>query len=210
MRDIQDIMRRGPVIPVVVLADAERAVDLARALVDGGVDVIEITRRTPAAPAALAAIKKAVPEICLGMGTVWLPEHVREAVDLGAEFIVSPGINDAVGDACIEADVAYLPGAQTVSEIAHHARRGMSATKLFPAGVIGGAPAIKAFSDVFPDLSFCPTGGVSADNAADYLSLPQVTCVGGSWLTPADAIEAGDWDTIRERAAQAARLGQNP
>src|SRR5699024_8236194 len=145
--------------------------------------VIEIVWRTPAALAALRAVKAAVPELCVGMGTVWTPQQAREAIEAGAEFIVSPGIADAVGDICREQTVPHLPGAQTVSELAHLVERGYTASKLFPADVLGGAKAIKAFSAVFPQLQFCPTGGVSEQTAGDYLALPSVTCVGGSWLT---------------------------
>lgn len=207
MVDIVSIMRRSPVIPVVTVDDVDTAVAIAAELQAGGLDVIEITRRTPVAAEALHAIKAALPQLCVGMGTIWDPAHVRQAVDAGAEFIVSPGIADAVGETCRELGLPYLPGAQTVSEIAHLARQGFAAAKLFPAQVIGGPAAIKAYSDVFPNMLFCPTGGVREDNAADYLALPSVACVGGTWLTRAATTADADMSAVRAAAGRAAQLG---
>lgn len=201
-----EVFAIAPVIPVVVVPDAEAGVAIARALAAGGIRVIEVTLRTEAGIDAIKAIAGEVDRICVGAGTVWSAAQADAAIDAGAQFLVSPGITDEVMGVARGRDVAYLPGAQTVSEIAHLDRQGATATKLFPASVAGGPAAIKAFSSVFPELVFCPTGGIKEDTVADYLALDAVPCVGGSWLTPADAIAAGDWQTITDRAAAAIRL----
>lgn len=206
MVDIITVMKRSPVIPVMTVDDVETAVAMATSLQDGGLGVIEITNRTPVAVEALRAVKTALPDLYVGMGTVWEAEDVHEAVDAGAEFIVSPGIADAVGEACLALDVAYLPGAQTVSEIAHLARNGFTAAKLFPAGTIGGPSAVKAYAAVFPHMLFCPTGGVQEQTAADYLALPSVPCVGGTWLTRHIASVDDDMVSVRNAAQLAAQM----
>lgn len=203
MADTLAIMNISPVIPVVTIQSVEQAVAMARDFHAAGLNIIEITRRTPAGLDALRAIAESVPQMCLGLGTVWTEAQAREAIDAGAQFIVSPGITDEVGAVCREADLAYLPGAQTASEIAHLLRQGWTEIKLFPASVAGGPGAIKAFSAVFPEVSFCPTGGVSESNAGDYLALPNVACVGGSWLTKPGA----NGDSIQTIAERAVRLG---
>ena len=156
----RQVMAIAPVIPVVVVSDAASAVEIARALVAGGIRVIEVTLRTEAGLAAIEAIAQQVDDICVGAGTVWTAAQAAQAIDAGAEFMVSPGIADEVNAVAQARDIAYLPGAQTVSEIAHLKRQGVTATKLFPASVVGGPAAIKAFASVFPDLVFCPTGGI--------------------------------------------------
>ncbi|GAB3684571.1 bifunctional 4-hydroxy-2-oxoglutarate aldolase/2-dehydro-3-deoxy-phosphogluconate aldolase [Salinisphaera aquimarina] len=205
--EVRDVMAISPVIPVVVTPSAEAGVEIARALLAGGVGVIEVTLRTAAGLEAIRAIRREVPDICVGAGTVWTAEDARKASDAGSAFIVSPGITDAVGDRCVELDLAYLPGAQTISEIAHHQRRGLDAVKLFPASIIGGPKAIKAYSSVFPAMQFCPTGGISANTATDYLALDCIPCVGGSWLVDATAVANGNWQDIADKAAAAATLG---
>ncbi|MES1926720.1 bifunctional 4-hydroxy-2-oxoglutarate aldolase/2-dehydro-3-deoxy-phosphogluconate aldolase [Salinisphaera sp. T31B1] len=204
---VREVMAISPVIPVVVTPTAEAGVEIARALLAGGIGVIEVTLRTAAGLDAIRAIGEHVPDICVGAGTVWTAAEAQNASDAGAAFIVSPGISDAVGDRCAELDLAYLPGAQTVSEIAHHRRRGLDAVKLFPASVVGGPKAIKAYASVFPDLQFCPTGGVSSDNAPDYLALDCIPCVGGSWLVDKTAVAEGNWQAITDQASAAAKLG---
>lgn len=203
----REVMAIAPVIPVVVVPDAASGVAIARALVTGGIRVIEVTLRTAAGLAAIEAIAARVDGICVGAGTVWTPAQAQQAIDAGAEFMVSPGIADAVNAVAQSRDIAYLPGAQTVSEIAHLARQGATATKLFPASVVGGPAAIKAFASVLPDVVFCPTGGITEETAADYLALDCVPCVGGSWLVSADAVEAADWGAIRAAAERACLLG---
>ncbi|MES1927961.1 keto-hydroxyglutarate-aldolase/keto-deoxy-phosphogluconate aldolase [Salinisphaera dokdonensis CL-ES53] len=204
--ETRDVMAIAPVIPVVVVPDAASGVEIARALVAGGIGVIEVTLRTEAGLAAIEAIANEVDGICVGAGTVWTAAQAARAIDAGAEFMVSPGIADEVNGVAQTRDVAYLPGAQTVSEIAHLRRQGVDATKLFPASVVGGPAAIKAFLSVFPDLVFCPTGGIKEDTANDYLALDCVPCVGGSWLVSADAVNAGDWEAVRAAAERAAAL----
>ncbi len=206
MEDIAQIMGLSPVIPVVTVNDADTGVHIAKAIYAGGVSVIEITRRTAAAFEAIQAVKRELPEMCLGVGTVWTAEQARNAIDAGAEFIVSPGIADAVDDVCRKHEIAYLPGAQTVSELAHLATRGRHHVKLFPATVLGGPPAIRAYSSVHPEMTFCPTGGIDQETAPAYLALPSVACVGGSWLTPKDAVSRGDWDAVRLEAKNVDRL----
>jgi 2-dehydro-3-deoxyphosphogluconate aldolase/(4S)-4-hydroxy-2-oxoglutarate aldolase len=207
MIDIVSIMRHSPVIPVVTIDDVDTAVAIATELHAGGINVIEITRRTAVAAEALHAVKNAVPEMCVGMGTVWEPTQVHEAIAAGAEFIVSPGVADAVGEACRSIGVPYLPGAQTVSEAAHLARFDFTVAKLFPASVIGGPAAIAAYASVLPHMLFCPTGGISEETAGDYLALPNVVCVGGSWLTKAATVPDSDTSPVRVAAERAARLG---
>ncbi|WP_111748040.1 bifunctional 4-hydroxy-2-oxoglutarate aldolase/2-dehydro-3-deoxy-phosphogluconate aldolase [Salinisphaera orenii] len=206
MADIAEIMTLSPVIPVVTVQDADQAVSIARALSEGGVSVIEITRRTSAAFEAIDAVRRELPEMYVGAGTVWTAEQAEQALEAGARFIVSPGVADAVDDVCRERGVAYLPGAQTVSELAHLAARGRYCAKLFPAAALGGPTAIKAYASVHPDMTFCPTGGIDAETAGDYLALPSVACVGGSWLTPAAAVKAGDWDAVRLEAKNTGHL----
>lgn len=201
MADTLAIMHMSPVIPVVTIHSVDDAVAMARELYAGGIKTIEVTRRTRAAMDAVRAIAEAVPELCLGVGTVWTEAQAREALDVGAQFMVSPGIADEVGAVCREADLPYLPGAQTVSEVAHLARQGWHQVKLFPASVIGGPAAIKAYAAVFPEMQFCPTGGISEQSALDYLKLGCIPCVGGSWLT-----SPPEGSSIREVAERASRL----
>ena len=202
----RQVMAIAPVIPVVVVSDAASAVEIARALVAGGIRVIEVTLRTEAGLAAIEAIAQQVDDICVGAGTVWTEAQAEQVIAAGAEFMVSPGIADDVNAVAQARDIGYLPGAQTVSEIAHLKRQGVTATKLFPASVVGGPAAIKAFASVFPDLVFCPTGGIKEDTAGDYLALDCVPCVGGSWLVSADAVAAGDWAAVRLAAERAVAL----
>lgn len=209
MADTLAIMKMSPVIPVVTIHSVEDAVAMAHDVYDGGLKTIEITRRTQVAIDAVRAIREAVPGLCLGVGTVWTETQAREALDAGAQFMVSPGIADEVGAVCREADLPYLPGAQTVSEVAYLVRQGWQQVKLFPASVIGGPDAIKAYASVFPEVRFCPTGGITEQSAPEYLKLTSIPCVGGSWL----AKPPGDNDTnghspIRLAAERAARLGR--
>lgn len=203
MTDIRQIMTIAPVIPVVTLEHADDAPAVARALLDGGIGVIEITLRTSAGFAAMVAIRAEVPNMCIGAGTVWRATEARRAVASGAAFLVSPGISDEVGDACRTMGVAYLPGAQTVSEVAHLVRRGESAVKIFPAASIGGAKTLRAYASVFPDTLFCPTGGIDESSLGDYLSLERVPCVGGSWIVKAGDVNAGNYRQITTLATRA-------
>ena len=209
MTEMKSILRRSPVIPVVTIQADTDAIGLARALLKGGISIIEITLRTDAGLKAIEQISQAEPEICVGAGTVWDRTQARDAVAAGAQFIVSPGISDDVFDSCMASETPILPGAQTVSEIAHWARRGLTAVKFFPAEVAGGIQALKAFAAVFPELEFCPTGGISESSAKDYLGLSCVPCVGGSWLAPSIPVAAAEWSSITALARGAiARLGR--
>ena len=204
--DPLDLASHGPVIPVIVIERAELAVPMARALVAGGVRVLEVTLRTAAALASIEAIASAVPEAIVGAGTVRSADDARSAVAAGARFAVSPGCTPAVVDACRQARLALLPGVATASEVMLAAELGFSFLKFFPASAAGGAAMLKAWASPFADMVFCPTGGITAQTAPDYLALPNVKVVGGSWLTPADALGSGDWARITRLAREAAAL----
>jgi 2-dehydro-3-deoxyphosphogluconate aldolase/(4S)-4-hydroxy-2-oxoglutarate aldolase len=193
-------MQDAPVIPVIVLNDLAHAVPLARALVAGGVRMLEVTLRTPQALACMEAIAKAVPEAVVGAGTVRSKADAQAAAQAGARFAVSPGYTSAVGQACRDAGLALLPGVATGSEIMAAQQDGFNELKFFPAMQAGGAAMLKAWSGPFFDARFCPTGGVTLENAPDLLALPNVVCVGGSWLVPAQAIAQGDWARITQLA----------
>ncbi|MBA2675439.1 bifunctional 4-hydroxy-2-oxoglutarate aldolase/2-dehydro-3-deoxy-phosphogluconate aldolase [Ramlibacter sp.] len=201
-----EVMRDAPVIPVIVLDEVAHAVPLARALVAGGIRMLEITLRTSVALACMEAISREVPDAVVGAGTVRSAADARAAANAGARFAVSPGYTHAMGQACREQGLALLPGVATASEIMAAQEDGWLALKFFPAMQAGGPALLKAWHGPFPEVRFCPTGGVNAANAADLLALPNVVCVGGSWLTPAEAVQAGDWARITGIAAEAARL----
>ncbi len=201
-----EVMRDAPVIPVIVLDVVAHAVPLARALVAGGIRMLEITLRTPVALACMEAIAKEVPDAVVGAGTVRSAADARAAANAGARFAVSPGYTHAVGQACREQGLALLPGVATAGEIMAAQEDGWLALKFFPAMQAGGPALLKAWHGPFPEVRFCPTGGVNAANAADLLALPNVVCVGGSWLTPAEAVLAGDWARITQLAKEAAAL----
>lgn len=196
-----------PVVPVVVIDDLAHAVPLARALVEGGLPVIELTLRTPVALDAIKAIATEVPEILVGAGTIVSPDQVTQAVDAGAQFLVSPGSTPTLLSAMGGSGVPFLPGTATVSEALAVLEAGYGEMKFFPAEASGGAAYLKSIASPLPAARFCPTGGITASSAPSYLALPNVGCVGGSWLTPADALAAGDWDRVSALAAEAAALG---
>ncbi len=193
----------SPVIPVIVLDDAADAVPLARALLAGGVQALEVTLRTRAGFDSLRRIAAEVPEALVGVGTVTRPGEMRAVLAGGAQFAFSPGWSHALSVAAEEAGIDYIPGVMTPSEAMAAANRGHGAMKLFPADVAGGVKMLKAMAGPFPGLRFCPTGGVNASNAAQYLALTNVFAVGGSWLVPADALAARDWSRITALAATA-------
>ncbi|MEU9689858.1 bifunctional 4-hydroxy-2-oxoglutarate aldolase/2-dehydro-3-deoxy-phosphogluconate aldolase [Amycolatopsis japonica] len=201
-----DLLGLSPVMPVVVLDDAADAVPTARALLAGGIGVIELTLRTPAALASIERIAAEVPEIVIGAGTVTAPEHAKQAADAGAKFLVTPGCTDAVLDAAFDTGLPFLPGASTVSEAMRLAERGLTALKFFPAEASGGVAYLKSIAGPLPGLKFCPTGGITVKTAPDYLALSTVGCIGGSWLTPKDALAAKDFGKIEAFAAEASKL----
>ncbi|MEQ8401377.1 MAG: 2-dehydro-3-deoxy-phosphogluconate aldolase [Roseitalea porphyridii] len=200
------IMEGQPVIPVIVIDDAGSAAPLARALAAGGLPAVEITLRTEAALDAIAAIASEVPEAIVGAGTALDAGQYEAAVAAGARFVVSPGFTPDLADAA-EGSVPLLPGCVTPSEIMAALAEGYTHLKFFPAGQAGGVAYIKALASPFSAVRFCPTGGVSPDNAGDYLALPNVVCVGGSWVAPKEAVAGGDWDRITALAQEAAGLG---
>jgi 2-dehydro-3-deoxyphosphogluconate aldolase/(4S)-4-hydroxy-2-oxoglutarate aldolase len=202
----ESVLSLAPVVPVVVLGDVAHAVPLARALVAGGLPVIELTLRTPVALEALAAIAAEVPEITVGAGTVLTPHHVDQAVEAGAQFLVSPGATPDLLRAMGASGVPFLPGTATVSEVMAVLEAGVTEMKFFPAEASGGTAYLKSIASPVPTARFCPTGGITAATAPSYLALPNVGCVGGSWLTPADALADKDWDRVRRLAAEAAAL----
>ncbi len=191
-----ELADHGPVIPVLVIHRVEDAVPLARALVDGGVRVLEVTLRTPAALACMEAIARAVPEAILGAGTVRSASDAKAARDAGCRFAVSPGYRSEIGVACRELGLALLPGVATASEVMHAHADGHDFLKFFPAKAAGGVAMLQAFAGPFADIVFCPTGGITAETAPRFLALPNVRVCGGSWLTPADALADGDWPRI--------------
>jgi 2-dehydro-3-deoxyphosphogluconate aldolase/(4S)-4-hydroxy-2-oxoglutarate aldolase len=193
----------SPVIPVVVIEDPVKAVPLARALMAGGVGIIEVTLRTPRALEAVAAVSAEVPEIALGVGSVLTAEDVDRALDAGAEFLVSPGASQPLLSRLVEAPVPVLPGAVTVSEVLTALDHGLTELKFFPAGPAGGPKYLAALGGPVPQVRFCPTGGVTQANMADYLQLPNVATVGGSWLTPSSLVDGGDWAGITALASAA-------
>lgn len=206
-RRTKELCSMAPIVPVIVVDDLAHAEPLARALVAGGLPVLEVTLRTPVALDAIRAMS-AVPGGVVGAGTLVTPEDVRAAKAAGAQFGVSPGATDVLLDACEAEDLPTLPGAATASEAMRLLARGYDMLKFFPAEASGGAPALKAIGAPLPQISFCPTGGVSPSNAETYLSLPNVICAGGSWVVPKAAMQAGNWDEIERLAAEAAKLGR--
>ena len=201
-----DLLDLSPVMPVVVIADADDAVPTARALLAGGIRVIELTLRTPAALEAIERVATEVPDIVVGAGTVTAPEHAKQAGDAGAAFLVTPGCTDRVLDAAFDTGLPFLPGASTVSEAMRLAERGLTALKFFPAEASGGIAYLSSIGGPLPGLRFCPTGGITVKSAPDYLALPNVGCIGGSWLTPKDVLAAKDFGRIEGLAREAAAL----
>ncbi len=207
MRNIHDIMRVSPVIPVATIPDGSDAEALGNALVEGGVRIIEITLRSDTAVASIAALAGDDERLCVGAGTVWTADQANAVIDAGAQFIVSPGISRPVFDVCQHRSIPILPGAQTTSEIAQWVALGLTAVKFFPANYAGGVGALKSFAAVFPGLEFCPTGGISNGNAGEFLALPSVPCVGGSWIASTQDIAGGEWSAITARCRDAMSLG---
>lgn len=196
------VMQDAPVIPVIVLTDVAHAVPMARALLAGGIRMLEVTLRTPQALACIEAIAREVPEAVVGAGTVRCAADAKAAANAGARFAVSPGYTRAVGQACRDAKLALLPGVASSSEIMIAADDGYTELKFFPAVQAGGVGMLKAWSGPFFDVKFCPTGGVTLQNAPDFLALGNVVCVGGSWLIPAHVAETGDWGRVTRLAME--------
>ncbi|WP_231961070.1 bifunctional 4-hydroxy-2-oxoglutarate aldolase/2-dehydro-3-deoxy-phosphogluconate aldolase [Pedococcus dokdonensis] len=206
LRDGADVLDLAPVIPVVVVDSVEQAVPLARALVRGGIPVIEITLRSAAGLGAIEAVAAQVDGMVVGAGTVVTPAQVQQVKDAGAQFVVTPGSPPRLLDAALASGLPLLAGAGTLTEMLTLAEAGLEAMKFFPAEASGGRPYLSAVAGPCPQLRFCPTGGITPETAAAWLALPNVGCVGGSWLTPKDAVAQGDWARIEALAAAAAAL----
>ncbi len=200
--NVTEILAKAwPVMPVIVIDDPKHALPMAEALREGGVTVLEITLRTDAALTAMREISRAMPDVIVGAGTVLTGEQLARVADAGCRFAVSPGLTEKLAVAAQKSSIPLLPGAVTASEIQLALEYGLNTLKFFPAEASGGAAAVKAFHGPFSQLKFCPTGGISVANAASYLSLPNVSCVGGSWLTPAAEMKAGNWAELTKLAA---------
>jgi 2-dehydro-3-deoxyphosphogluconate aldolase/(4S)-4-hydroxy-2-oxoglutarate aldolase len=202
------MLRRAPVVPVLTVKDVEDAVAQARALIAGGLMVLEITLRTPAAMAAVTALAKTFPEAFIGAGTIVEAEQIRAASDAGARFLVSPGMTPRLVEAAVRSPVPFLPGAATASEALALRERGFHALKFFPAEPAGGASYLASLAGPLPDLIFCPTGGLDAQKARNYLALPNVACVGGSWMVAPGLLAARDFGKVEQLAREASALGR--
>lgn len=200
-----EVFNQGPVVPVLVIKDVNHAVPLAKALIAGGIRVLEVTLRTPAALDVIKKIADEVPEAMIGAGTVTNAEQLQQVIDAGAKFAISPGMTSDLLQAGNDASIALIPGISSTSELMHGIDHGYTHFKFFPAEASGGIKALKSISGPFPDVVFCPTGGIGPNNYLDYLALPNVRCAGGSWLAPDDVVEAGEWDKITELAKQAVK-----
>ena len=206
MIDPLSLASHGPVIPVIVLQRVQDAVPLAEALLAGGVKVLEVTLRTAVALQCIEAIARALPEAVVGAGTVRSALDAQAALDAGSRFAVSPGYTSALGDACRRIGLPLLPGVATASEVMAASADGLGFLKFFPAQQAGGLAMLKALGGPFPDIVFCPTGGITLETAPQFLALPNVKVCGGSWLTPADAVAAADWARITRLAREAQAL----
>jgi 2-dehydro-3-deoxyphosphogluconate aldolase/(4S)-4-hydroxy-2-oxoglutarate aldolase len=204
--NLLDIMRASPVIPVIALDDPAQAVPLARALVAGGIRVLEVTLRTAHGLAAIRAMAEQVPQAIVGVGTLTQPDQFHAAREAGAVFGVSPGLTPALIEAARASGLPLLPGVMTPSEVMAAREAGFRQLKLFPAVPAGGVGMLNAIAGPLPDVTFCPTGGISPQTAPQFLACPNVACVGGSWLTPKEAMQAGDWGRITELARAASGL----
>ena len=198
-----EVFAAGPVVPVLVINDVEKAVPLAKALMAGGIKVLEVTLRTPVALDVIKRIAEEVPDALIGAGTVTNAQQLKEVIDAGAKFAISPGMTADLLKAGQECPIPLIPGISSTSDLMKGKDAGYTHMKFFPAEASGGVKAIKSISGPFPGVTFCPTGGISLTNYKDYLALKNVACVGGSWVAPDDAIESGDWDQITALAKEA-------
>lgn len=201
----EEVFAQGPVVPVLVIKDVEHAVPLAKALMDGGINVLEVTLRTDVAIEVIRRIATELPEAMIGAGTVTNEEQLKQVEEAGAKFAISPGLTTSLLEAGKRSSVALIPGVSSISELMQGLDLGYTNLKFFPAEASGGIKALKSIGGPFPDVKFCPTGGIGPNNYLDYLALPNVKCAGGSWLAPDDAVEAGDWGRITELAKAAVK-----
>jgi 2-dehydro-3-deoxyphosphogluconate aldolase/(4S)-4-hydroxy-2-oxoglutarate aldolase len=203
------IFAQGPVVPVIVIKDLSTAVPLAKALLAGGIRVLEVTLRTPVALDAIALLSRDVPDAIVGAGTVTTPEQLAQVIDAGAKFAISPGLTRELLHAGKAATIPLIPGIASISELMEGTGLGYSHFKFFPAEAAGGVKTLKSIHGPFSDIRFCPTGGINEKNFLEYLALPNVSCVGGSWIVPDDAIASGDWDRITQLCRDAVQKSQN-
>ena len=199
----QDVFATSPVVPVLVIKKLEHAVPLAKALIAGGINILEVTLRTPVALEAIELIAKELPDAMIGAGTVTNAEQLQQVTDAGAKFAISPGMTAELLAAGQAGSIALIPGISSTSDLMRARDAGYTHLKFFPAEAVGGVKAIKSIAGPFPDMVFCPTGGISLSNYHDYLALPNIHCVGGSWLAPDALMDAGDWDAITQLAKEA-------
>ncbi len=199
----QDVFATSPVVPVLVIKKLEHAVPLAKALIAGGINILEVTLRTPVALEAIELISKELPDAMIGAGTVTNAEQLQQVTDVGAKFAISPGMTAELLAAGQAGSIALIPGISSTSDLMRARDAGYTHLKFFPAEAVGGVKAIKSIAGPFPDMVFCPTGGISLSNYHDYLALPNIHCVGGSWLAPDALMDAGDWDAITQLAKEA-------
>jgi len=196
MLSAKEVMQVSPIIPVLAIEDASKVLDIAKALQEGGVNIMEITLRTDAAYEAIAVVAKELPSMCVGAGTVVNLKQYKEVKKQGAQFIISPGVNESLLEYSKNSGITYIPGVSTASEIMLALEYGLYDLKLFPANIVGGVKALKAFSGPFSQVNFCPTGGVSLENLTEYIGLDNVACVGGTWFCAKELIDKGDYKTI--------------
>lgn len=208
-QQVQSLLQACPLVPVIAINKPEHALPLGRALVAGGINILEITLRTPYGLDAIRELRAKLPEAWVGAGTVTTIEQYRDVDKAGAQFVITPGVTESLLEHAITARAPLLPGVATMSEMLMGYQRGFRHFKFFPAEVSGGINALKAFSGPFPDICFCPTGGIKKNTARDYLALDNVAAVGGSWLTPQDVIDAGDWDQVTAIARESLALLKN-
>jgi 2-dehydro-3-deoxyphosphogluconate aldolase/(4S)-4-hydroxy-2-oxoglutarate aldolase len=203
------IFAQGPVVPVIVIKDLSTAVPLAKALLAGGIRVLEVTLRTPVALEAIAQLSREVPDAIVGAGTVTTPEQLAQVIEAGAQFAISPGLTRELLHAGKAAAIPLIPGIASISELMEGTGLGYTHFKFFPAEAAGGVKTLKSIHGPFSDIRFCPTGGINEKNFLEYLALPNVSCVGGSWIVPDDAIASGDWDRITQLCRDAVQKSQN-
>lgn len=204
----EQLLRAAGILPVVTVHTLDEARRVSEALLAGGLPAIELTLRTPVAMEALAMLKRELPDIVIGAGTVLSVEQMQRSIDAGADFLVTPGTTAEMADALAAAPVPVVPGAATPTELLSLMARGFRVCKLFPASAVGGLAMIKGLAGPLSELKLCPTGGIGEDTAADYLSQPNVVCIGGSWMVPKGWLDAGEWDKVRESSAKAAAIVQ--
>ncbi|MGS1078883.1 bifunctional 4-hydroxy-2-oxoglutarate aldolase/2-dehydro-3-deoxy-phosphogluconate aldolase [Pseudoxanthomonas beigongshangi] len=202
----EQLLRAAGILPVVTVHTLDEARRVSEALLAGGLPAIELTLRTPVAMEALAMLKRELPDIVIGAGTVLTTEQMQRSIDAGADFLVTPGTTAEMADALAEAPVPVVPGAATPTELLSLMARGFRVCKLFPASAVGGLAMLKGLAGPLSELKLCPTGGIGEDTAADYLSQSNVVCIGGSWMVPKNWLEAGEWDKVRDSSAKAAAI----